>query len=182
MLLWSPERFGWELAGGFETMLFVEIGIVIAAMFVLPGMGEPLAVPSGALICLILGVGLGVYAGPLVAVLVPGHFMARMAVSWRQPSQTRRLVRHFSLSFVALALAWFAAGLFWAHEGAWSADIVPQRLWWEVPSPNGIRRIPQAVPIFGAVYFSLLTGIELAGVLARWFFDEVQLKDVETAG
>ena len=178
-LLWRPERFGWELAADFETMLFVEIGIEVAALFVLPGRAEPLAVPSGVLICAVLAIGLGAYTSPIVAFLLAMHFMARMFVSWREPGSSQGLIMSFALAFAALALAWAAAGLFWAHEGAWSAGVVPPSLWWEVPSPQGTRRIPHGLPLFGAVYFSLLTGVEAVAALVRWFNSEVQLAESE---
>ena len=77
-------------------------------------------------------------------------------------------------------MAWSTAGLFWAFEGAWSNDVVPLDLWWQVPSPRGTVRIPHGLPVFGVAYFSLLTGVEGAAALFRVFRRDTGGLDAET--
>jgi hypothetical protein len=175
MLLRSPARFGWETAAEFETLLYVEIALVLAAVLVLPMRGGALSVPAGLLVIVSLGIVLSASVSPLVAALIALHLGARIGAAWRADDSARDLVKSFAVSAILLAITWFTAGLFWQHEGGWTTNTVPLNLWWEVPSPQGTRRMPHGFPLMGFLYFSGLTIVEVLPAAGRYFRSELTL-------
>jgi hypothetical protein len=180
-LLWNhPERFGWELAGDFQALLYIEIGIVFAALFLLSGWGAPLAELSGLLIAAALGVGISSLVDPVVGSLVAVHFVARASVTWRNEQAVRRQARSFGFSLAALGFAWFVAAMFSTEQGAWAADVVPRDLWWDLPALHGSRTVPHGLPIFGFFYFSTMTVVEGIPAVFRWLGVVLGLQGSET--
>ena len=172
LLLWlRPGLLRWELVRDLEALLFLEMAILLSALFILPEQLRSSEEGLATTLLLVSAVVLAVTVGPLVGILLPIHCAARAGAVWRNDHPRQRATWTFVLSFAALSAAWMTVGLVWIDEGAWSASQVPRDLWWEVPSPHGARLAPHAVPVFGLVYFGLVAALEFCWAWRSRFTD-----------
>jgi hypothetical protein len=162
LILLLPGLLRWELVRDLEALLFLELAALLAAPFFLPVRLEPSEETIALAILSILAATLAVVVGPVVGVLVPTHLVARAGKVWRAERPYRRAAETLVFSLASLWVAWMAVGLVWIDDGRWSANQVPRDVWWEVPSPGGARLAPHAVPVFGMLYFGLITAWELS--------------------
>lgn len=162
----APSWIGWDRASTLKYLVFLEIAGVAGLAYLLSGRDEYLGwlhvLPSGAILCVILWI----YTSPLVAVVLPVHLLIRSATLWRNQRKTHEVVTALGLSLVLMGFVWLAVGLLPLPHLGWSTSATPGALWWNVLTWRGWKRIPQALPAWGFLYFFVMSLIERFDV--RW--------------
>lgn len=159
----APEIYGWQELRGLESLVFIEVTTVVAALYIYSGLDEPLAWLPILPTAVALGIALWLSASTLVALILPAHLLVRVTEMWSDQQARAGAFATMLTSVGIMAVAWLGAGLLPLPSLGWAAEATPLELWWEIPTWEGMRRSPSVIPVWGLLYFSLTATSDVLG-------------------
>jgi len=162
----DPSWVGWEGAAALKYLAFLEIIAASTLAYLLIARDEFLGwlhiVPSVALLALLLWL----FVSPLVAIVLPLHLLIRTGSLWRNRQSTHEVYTALVFSLAVMAVVWLLVGLVPHPHLGWTPAETPSALWWTVLTWGGWKQVPDALPVWGAVYFLSVSVIQFLDV--RW--------------